>query len=356
MGSGQRRGLEPEPAAELAAGAPVALAGCDTVPVLSRSVGAVARGLGRNDDAECRRCNGRAVDGREQGSTGGRPRRAAMPARHRAAGRWRLGGGGRGRRRAGGASAPGVGSARRARRARLALHRTSRASVLAICSEPSTSTTALGPTISARSMPTQRLASLPAGRRQRRSARGIVRRAGRPRPAACAARRAAAMKFDLPPGSGMTGGLAATERRLGGGDAIRRRAGIASAGRAGARLQRMVGRQVRIDRAALGRGRRSDLARAAMRPRARLQAGRRRVAGSVGGGSGAPAAARRMRASPATGRRVADAGAQPAMPGRPAPAWSCRACRFRSSPAGRRRARACRGRPRASPGSSCPSA
>ena len=50
-----------------------------------------------------------------------------------------------------------------------------------------------------------------------------------------------------------------TERRLGGGDAIRRRSRVAPAGHARAGLERMVGRQVRIDRPAFAADRRSGL-------------------------------------------------------------------------------------------------
>ena len=160
--------------------------------------------------------------------------------------------------------------------------------------------------------------------------------------AACAARRAAAMKFDLPPGSGMTGGRtfssAASEAAMRSAGELpprerRRRAPAddraAGWGRSGAAPQRETGSAAAPE--ALWRGF-AEHCRLRARRRARYQVRkrqgrlrrRRRHRGRCAGGDCSE-----------TGRRAAA---------------GCRGCRPRWSPAGRPRGRACRARFRANPG------
>ncbi len=123
--------------------------------------------------------------------------------------------------------------------------------------EPSTIASTLAPMISERACLRSRLGNIVRMMLGFGAAISVARageRAGASL-AAWAARRAAAMKFDLPPGSANDRRLDRAERRLGCGDALRRRSGIAAARHA--RFERMVRRQIGIDRPALAGRRRA---------------------------------------------------------------------------------------------------
>ncbi len=246
-------------------------------------------------------------------------------------------------------------------------HRASRTRSPPCGAMPSTIANTLTPTISERACLRRRLASLlvleprggwSAGRAPSRAGASPRRRlGGAPR---------GGDEVRLAAGVGNDRRLGRTERRLGGGDAIRRRTGVAPAGHARARLERMVGRQVRIDRPAFRRGRRSGLGRRSALPV--LGSGRslrsgRGSSSAIGVATAEPRAAAGWSAAAGSSTGATGAAALADVAGRRrlcrggrVPAWSCRACRFRSWRAGRRRARAYRARPRANPGSSCPSA